>query len=544
MMSAQYAEQPGQVIFEEIPLSSYQIGAKAPAKIAENGKPEASFARPNGVFYLGISGWMNSFLAYPSLFCPAFVPVTWVNTTPESDNATYLWTYPTGEMNGKVGAEATSTDVDIFTFLPPSTSQSPRFDHNIQNAVHPAPVLTATAGGQDSTFTLMLRHKAANNQRIIAGGECGGNPMTGTYYACNYDRYWNSGKRNYQPALFAFNAEGTSEAWNQRLDVTGASLDAICEVFFKPQVPYTFNEANISFYNTSETPGNLKVTVYEVELDEQGNVTAIGRERASAVNSRIYNLQSNAWISYIFPGLQEQDPETGEMRDLLIDTPIMLAFSLNDPADVDTKLAVMYSIHPQYIPNDNHAYALVSHDGEASERQTQLVSCNLNSAVGYTTTFNAGINACYNYLYVGQDNRINVISDPVEKTFTVNAYKPSEMWKVTDADGNQLPDWISIACTDSTQEAYGYQFLTDVTVTVQPYQPGEATDCDIRLSILGADDVIHVTRSEVTAVTEIKPSVNKGPVRYFDALGRYVGTSLDSAPAGMYIGTDGTKIRK
>lgn len=550
-MPAQMLTGTDETVIEEIPLSSYIAGVNAPAKIAENGKPETSFARPNGVFYLGISGWMNSFLAYPSLFCPAFEPVTWVNTTPEGDNATFVWTYPTGEVVEGSPLTATSTDRDLVTFLPPSTSQSTRFDHNIQNALHPAPELTATANGQDSTFTLMLRHKAANNQRIIAGGECAGNPMTGTNYACNYDRYWNTGKRSYQPTLFALNADGADD-WNTFFGLSEAKVEGLCEVFFKPQVPYTFNEANASFYKLGDTLGELKVTVREVELDDEGKVVALGKVRAEGISTRTYNLQNNLWISYIFSNLQETDPVTGQERDLLIDTPIMLTFGIANPEDTSTSLAVMYSIHPQYIANDNHAYALVSHAGEDAGRVTSLVSCNLHSTTGYTTTFNAGINACYNYLYVGEDDAVHVGDEPVQKTFRVNAYKPSTEWKITDGEGNELPNWISVACADSTQEAYGYQFITDVTVTVQPYQAGEARNCDINLAILGADDVIHVTRDQASAVASVKsgdtPVVvsadqsisvagNKGVMTVFTIDGRVVAKASHSVevPAGVYV---------
>ena len=45
------------------------------------------------------------------------------------------------------------------------------------------------------------------------------------------------------------------------------------------------------------------------------------------------------------------------------------------------------------------------------------------------------------------------------------------------------------------------------------------------------------------AIDAVKSDVN-GTVRYYDISGRYVGTSLDNAPAGLYIGSNGKKVVK
>ena len=64
----------------------------------------------------------------------------------------------------------------------------------------------------------------------------------------------------------------------------------------------------------------------------------------------------------------------------------------------------------------------------------------------------------------------------------------------------------------------------------------EAFDPYIKLVVLSADEVT------VTGVKDL--NVDKADVRYFDIHGRYIGRSLDNAPAGIYIGTDGSKVVK
>lgn len=55
--------------------------------------------------------------------------------------------------------------------------------------------------------------------------------------------------------------------------------------------------------------------------------------------------------------------------------------------------------------------------------------------------------------------------------------------------------------------------------------------------------VILESKTEATGVKTVEAAV-KGEVRYYDAQGRYVGKTLDSAPAGFYIGSDGSKVIK
>ena len=59
----------------------------------------------------------------------------------------------------------------------------------------------------------------------------------------------------------------------------------------------------------------------------------------------------------------------------------------------------------------------------------------------------------------------------------------------------------------------------------------------IKAVVLSASEVI------ITGIESVNAD-RKADVRYFDALGRYVGTSLTGAPAGVYLGSDGSKVVK
>ena len=51
------------------------------------------------------------------------------------------------------------------------------------------------------------------------------------------------------------------------------------------------------------------------------------------------------------------------------------------------------------------------------------------------------------------------------------------------------------------------------------------------------------TNGGATGINHIKTTDRDGTVRYYDLQGRYIGTSLNSLPAGVYIG-GGKKIMK
>lgn len=55
--------------------------------------------------------------------------------------------------------------------------------------------------------------------------------------------------------------------------------------------------------------------------------------------------------------------------------------------------------------------------------------------------------------------------------------------------------------------------------------------------------VLNATEVPVTGISNVNAN-KSGEIRYYDTMGRYVGKSLDNAPAGIYLGSDGRKVIK
>ncbi|MBR5102589.1 MAG: starch-binding protein, partial [Muribaculaceae bacterium] len=96
----------------------------------------------------------------------------------------------------------------------------------------------------------------------------------------------------------------------------------------------------------------------------------------------------------------------------------------------------------------------------------------------------------------------------------------------------------------------GTQYTTVMAVElIQPWEAESGAPRRIKPSDDNALDNIKgqlLTSEETpigTGITTINAN-SKTNVRYYDMNGRYVGTSLEGAPAGIYVGTDGVKVRK
>ena len=112
---------------------------------------------------------------------------------------------------------------------------------------------------------------------------------------------------------------------------------------------------------------------------------------------------------------------------------------------------------------------------------------------------------------------------------------------------------VPVEAADGSEFESGTQY--NVTAVIQLLEPWEnAADGaprNIKASDFSAFDNIKaiVVDKEagdpvLTGIDDIKATDGKKDVQYFDLLGRPVGKSLENVPAGLYIGNDGTKVRK
>ncbi|MBR5102911.1 MAG: hypothetical protein IK092_07280, partial [Muribaculaceae bacterium] len=89
----------------------------------------------------------------------------------------------------------------------------------------------------------------------------------------------------------------------------------------------------------------------------------------------------------------------------------------------------------------------------------------------------------------------------------------------------------------------GKQYELTVAIELEQTQGGNGAPRraqavpDIKAVVLASSEVVVTDIANVNADTPTD-------VRYYDAQGRYVGRSLDNAPAGFYFGSNGTKVIK
>lgn len=98
------------------------------------------------------------------------------------------------------------------------------------------------------------------------------------------------------------------------------------------------------------------------------------------------------------------------------------------------------------------------------------------------------------------------------------------------AEGVILTDGMQYDCVVAIENEEETQVLPSGARRAQA-TPG------IKAVVLSASEVI------ITGIESVNAD-RKADVRYFDALGRYVRKSLDNAPAGVYVGSDGSKVVK
>ncbi|MBP3737444.1 MAG: choice-of-anchor J domain-containing protein [Muribaculaceae bacterium] len=166
------------------------------------------------------------------------------------------------------------------------------------------------------------------------------------------------------------------------------------------------------------------------------------------------------------------------------------------------------------------------------------------------------------YVYVGEQwtsvSQFVAISEDItatgaqtEYTFDLSAYEgvgcvAIRHYNVTDMfrlniddvtlqtlDDAVIPDWVEVDDVVSPYVIDGLTPETEYEVQVMAYGSEMETDWT---------ESTHFTTSALTGITDVKAEA--GVVRYYDISGRYVGTSIDNVPAGLYIGNNGKKVIK
>lgn len=145
------------------------------------------------------------------------------------------------------------------------------------------------------------------------------------------------------------------------------------------------------------------------------------------------------------------------------------------------------------------------------------------------------------------------VSEPLKpcQVMTVTGYFDGTKLRAYSGENGPMGQGLKLDNTNALTVGKQYSLTFAVTLL----EPWDANGYSApRRAPLGDTDAIDNIVAEVLDSEELDPAVTgigdvkvdgaKGAVRYFDIMGRYIGTSLESAPSGLYIGSDGTKVRK
>ena len=148
------------------------------------------------------------------------------------------------------------------------------------------------------------------------------------------------------------------------------------------------------------------------------------------------------------------------------------------------------------------------------------------------------------------------LSEPLQpcQVMTVKGYYDGQKLRAYSGQNGTMGQGLNLA--GDFQMEVGQQYSATFVVSLKEPWDANAPAGAPRRAPLGntsaIDNIIATVLSSevldpaVTGIGDVKvdDSATRGEVQYFDIMGRYMGKSLDNAPAGLYIGTDGKKVRK
>ncbi len=148
------------------------------------------------------------------------------------------------------------------------------------------------------------------------------------------------------------------------------------------------------------------------------------------------------------------------------------------------------------------------------------------------------------------------LSEPLQpcQVMTVKGYYDGQKLRAYSGENGTMGQGLNLA--GDFQMEVGQQYSATFVVSLKEPWDANAPAGAPRRAPLGntsaIDNIIATVLSSevldpaVTGIGDVKvdDSATRGEVQYFDIMGRYMGKSLDNAPAGLYIGTDGKKVRK
>ena len=448
-------------------------------------RPEATFELCyNLETYYGVSD---------HVLAPAFAPLTWTNRSDESVGAT-TWYYI--DMNSEEVQE--STDKNLV-MTPKAT------DVGYSNYM---PLLAA---GEDLEYSDSLTMKYGGDATILfADNSTEKYPLSvidvwqdvcwldsynvGTNcvnYAGNYDNLWTQELQE----IYESDAE----------NISNARLMGLVQYIGAPASPYIINNIQWQIYWKSSLK-SFDLTLKIIKADENGEYTQVIGE--SKIPCAMHSDFSGGLLK--FPLKTKVGKLT--LDGVVVDGPVILEVTGFHDEGMDatvtnflSPMVMMY--YPEMVKRQQvNAGAHVSFDynneGEIKRLETyeKIAGAywyssedrpagypwneDVDSLV-YTHSYPIFMDVEYPFIY-SKDSKIELPAEGGNKKVLVAANNVSELWDVTDEEGNfDLPEWISIDFVDTYVEDSDdfYNDTTNVTFTVDALPEGvEGREAKILIS--------------------------------------------------------------
>lgn len=511
-----------QLVEQAVDQEDTELGvAKAPI-LNDDELPAAAYIVPNGTFFSSFAKKCYN-LTNPMLSIPAFADLTFTNASTAATS--YLWSYvnPEGDYN-ILNPMTTSTEQNItVNYAYPTVTMIE------------APVLTASNELGDSTTDLLTgspKYLRVGNARLR-----GTENSEFTYYGwCNVST--KAGSMKYSTNRFCTNHGDSNSAWANSTGMSNVSVRGFGELYYKPARPYALYGFACHFREVAPLTKPITLTIYKVSTKSNGILKDIEEELCTqTLTFDDFEAAGTDRVYMVFDQLV--DAKTGEVVEgYTIDFPIMVALTIPE-GDTATQISAYYTATTIDFPTHNYVI-LDGTDTEGNEVKGMFRQAGLNYTNGTKARAFAAFSLLGAFQYVfdeqmGNENTLEAPADGITENFTLKSSVPYKdelgletNWTAIQADGTELPDWITVNLTDNYQTVDGekvYQNETMAEVTVsENNMRSEERSCDVKLAFIGGEYTIHVIQAGVTTgIQDVVAAQDDANAPTYNMMGQRVG---------------------
>lgn len=479
------------------------------------GAVEAFYMRPRGAFYMsgttaGYGSYSSSILMYP------LRDVTFHGQATEGATA-MNWKVQYFAKQGTTWArtwdEVEGEDL-VWGWLDGESDSVPQFT---VTAGHDAATYFINGSYQGKEYTSYLYSFPEYNDPNEPDETYGESYAAASYMALRPRVPTISDWANYSNASVGV-ADG--EDWEAWFGKNAQGYDHVAAGFEKPSYPYAVKKGVIDYsaIATADVPLYMYIIKVKEQPSEENNWVAVlgdtiasaeGILPKSAAESIKQNKAEDGWVEFYF---KEVDGELTYDIEPEIDDDIVVVLT---GYDVDEVQEFTLS-----IPTDNMGDNYVTAGylgGKNEDGELKLISLEhffqslvvksapsifLDVAMPFMV-YNYNVeNGEYHFPNAGGIiSKTYEFSDGSSETLegiSIYSYKSSEDWMLTDAKGEDLPEWLNVELTDELDEDEEFAGTVQVDVTAEPLPEGvKGRKCDIKFSYPGASLIYHVTQGDV-----------------------------------------------